>query len=109
MADYPELIDDDLTINVHKLGGFPGLPFAIREGGGEADISATPIYFEIPSIAFRRALDPHPTNPRRRMLPKMTPAECAAVPADGALYVVWDESDATCKVDLISGRFERYE
>ena len=108
MADYPELIDDERTIRIRIGSGFPGLPFSIRDNGASPEIAAAALFFEIPSIDFRRALAAHPGDARKRMLPKMTRTECEAIPAAGVAYVVWDETDANHRVDLFGGRIERY-
>ena len=104
---YPEPLDDDGNINVHALGSFAGAPFAVREDGRIVDISATPLFFEIPVINFRRAFAPHPTDAKARWFPPMTKAECAAVPMDGAAYVIFDETGGG-RADLFGALFMRY-
>jgi hypothetical protein len=108
MADYAATIDEYLTISVHMLGGFEGLPLAIRDGGSDIDLSTAALFFEIPAVGFRRALTFDVSTPRKRFLPPITRAECATVPVGGADYVVWDEDAPDYRVDLFSGRFERY-
>ncbi len=105
---YPDPIDLDGNINVHMLGGFGGAPVQIREGGRVINISALLLFFEIPQIGFRRALGSHPTDSMARMLPKMTAAECAAIPESGANYIIWDETGGE-RLDLWGGRFQRYQ
>jgi hypothetical protein len=104
---YPEPIDDEGNINVHADGAFPGAPFMIRENGAVIDASAIPLYFEIPSIGFRRVLSAHPTDAKARLIPALTKAECANVPMTGAPWVIFDETSGQA-IDVFGARFNRY-
>lgn len=103
---YPDVIDDEGTLAIHADGAFAGAPVFIREGGVIADLAAVPLYFEIPAIGFRRALSTHPTDPKGRMIPALTKAECAAI-ADGMRWVIFDETSGQ-PIDLFGSTFRRY-
>ncbi len=103
---YPDVIDDDGTLAIHSDGAFAGAPVFVREGGVIADLSGTPLFFEIPALGFRRALAVHPTDTKGRWIPALTKAECAPIP-DGARWVIFDESSGQ-PVDLFGASIRRY-
>lgn len=103
---YPDPLDDEGNINVHETGALAGLGFSIRENGRVIDASAMPLFFEVPEVAFRKALAAHPTDAKARWL-SLTKAECAGIPLAGAKYVIFDETGGQ-PVDLMKGEFRRY-
>jgi hypothetical protein len=89
--NYPEPMDDEGNIYIHVHGAFAGHPFAMRQAGGKViDISATPLFFEVPATGFRRALALHPSDPKARWIPALTKAECSLIP-HGSTYIIFNE------------------
>jgi hypothetical protein len=104
---YPEPLDDDGNLWIHADGAFAGAPFMMRDAGRVIDLSQSALFLEITAAGVRKAFAVHPSDSKARWLPALTQAECAPI-ADGAAYVIWDETGGG-RIDLFGAKVRRYQ
>jgi hypothetical protein len=98
----PPIVNDQGNINVHHHEGCI-IPIMYQDKDGtEIDISATPLFFEIPHGTFRKALDLDPANPEGRLL-ILTPDDLEDI-TSGAIFCVADETNPALPIHRWEGR-----
>jgi hypothetical protein len=103
-------LDDNGVVHIRKSGSWPGFPLSARQANGKIDdISANALFFELVKLdgsILRKALTANPTDPSGRLVPQLSPAECAELRAGGE-WAIWDETSGQ-RLLLASGLVEIY-